>query len=250
MKKFGLAVFAFLVAIFFSSTASAVVDVEGRYWLTDLDGTVQVSSDGVGTDIDLANDLGVDNKKNFFEGRITLELGSHKLRYGFVPLKWDGSKTLTETITFAGQSYTASADVESEMNLNYHRLGYEYDFIDALNNKLGVILELKYFDGDVSLRSSALGLDETDSIKIPLPTVGVAAQVGLPMIFSVGGEITGITLGSQAYLVDGEASVNIKPFPFVVISGGYRIFKMHVDYDNNKADLTLKGPFLTVKADF
>ncbi len=70
------------------------------------------------------------------------------------------------------------------------------------------------------------------------------------MIFSVGGEITGITLGSSAYLVDAEAAVNIKPAPFVIISGGYRIFKMHAENDDDLAEVSLSGPFLSLRADF
>ncbi|HAO94234.1 MAG: hypothetical protein A2X93_08420 [Deltaproteobacteria bacterium GWC2_56_8] len=249
MKKFLAASLVFAATLATAATASAVVDVEGRYWFTNMDGTVQVSNGAVGTELDIVDDLGMEDK-NFFEGRVTLELGSHKLRYGYMPLKWSGSTTLTESVTFAGQTYTASADVDSELNLAYHRLGYEYDFIDLLNNKLGVIVELKYFDGDASLASAALGLDESETFKLPIPTVGVAAQVGLPMIFSVGGEITGISLGSSAYLVDAEAAVNLKPAPFVIISGGYRIFKMHAESDNDLAEVSLSGPFLSLRADF
>ena len=143
MKKFLAASLVFAATLATAATASAVVDVEGRYWFTNMDGTVQVSNGAVGTELDIVDDLGMEDK-NFFEGRVTLELGSHKLRYGYMPLKWSGSTTLTESVTFSGQTYTASADVDSELNLAYHRLGYEYDFIDMLNNKLGVIVELKY----------------------------------------------------------------------------------------------------------
>ncbi|MBI1911319.1 MAG: hypothetical protein HYS21_04905 [Deltaproteobacteria bacterium] len=251
MRKLFVAVFMFVALAFTASTASAVVDVEGRYWFTELDDTIKVTSGNViGTEIDLKNDLGVDDKKNFWEGRITLELGSHKLRYGYMPLKWDGSKNLTQSVVFNGQTYSASADVNSELKMDYHRLGYEYDFFDTLNNRLGVILEVKYFDGDAKLKSTSLGLNEQESFKLPIPTVGITGQVGLPLLLSVGGEVTGVTLGSSAYLVDAEAGINLKPAPFVVISGGYRIFKLHVESDDDKVDLTVKGPFVSLRADF
>ena len=240
-----------LAAVFvlsLSSKASAIVDVEARYWFTDFDDTIRgTEGSTVGTDINLVDDLGVGDE-NFVEGRITLELGSHKLRYGFMPLKWNGNKNVTSSINFNGQSF--SGNVESELRMDYHRLGYEYDIIDTLNNKLGVIFELKYFDGEASLKSPSAGLDERESFKAPIPTVGIAAQVGLPFLFSVGGEVTGISLGSDAYIVDGEAMVNLKPAPFVVISGGYRVFKLHLENDDDLADITVKGPFVMLKADF
>ena len=68
------------------------------------------------------------------------------------------------------------------------------------------------------------------------------------MIFSVGGEITGISPGPSR-TVDAEAAVNLKPAPFVIISGGYRIFKMHAESDNDLAEV-LSGPFLSLRADF
>lgn len=241
----------FLVVVLGGSRAWAIVDVEGRYWFTDLNATAKVSSAGVtGTDIDFADDLGIDDKKGFFDGRITLELGKHRIRYGYAPLKWSGSRTLSSSVTFNGQTYSASAGVDTDLKLDYHRLAYEYDFIDTLDNRLGVIVEAKYFSGDARLAASSLGLDEKETLRAPIPTIGVAGQVGLPFLLSVGAEVTGITLGKKAYLYDAEAGVNIKPAPFVVISGGYRIFRLHVEDSDNKGDFTLKGPYVMLRADF
>lgn len=251
VRRLFLAISLFLAAVLVSSTASAVVDVEARYWFSTIDSEVKVSSGTlVGTDIDVVTDLGLDEQKNFFEGRLKLELGSHSLRYAFVPLKWDGSKALTQSVTFNGQTYTASTQVDTDLKLTYHRLGYEYDFIDLMDNKFGMIIELKYFDTEARLKAPALGLNEAESIKAPVPTVGLAAQVGLPFLVNIGGEITGVSLGSTAYLVDAEAAVNFKPAPFVVISGGYRLFKLHLENNDDQVDFSVKGPFLTLRADF
>lgn len=249
VKKILLAAIAFLAAASMSTDASALVNVDARYWFTDLDSNIMVSSGATaGTDINLVNDLGVEDKKGFVEGRITLELGGHSLRYGYMPLKWDGSKTVSTTITFGADTFTASTLVNTNLDVDYHRLGYQYNIIDTLDNHLGVIFELKYLDGTATLRSAADV--ETESISLPLPTVGVSAQVGLPFLFSVGGEVTGVTLGSYAYLVDAEAMVNLKPAPFVVISGGYRVLKIHAEKDLDRGDITVQGPFLNVRADF
>lgn len=243
MKK--LAALLFFVATLFTGTnAFALVDVEGRYWLTTMDD--EIKSGTTGTTINLVDDLGVDDKENFFDVRATIELGSHKLRYGYMPLSWKGTKTVSIPITFNSGSF--SGVVNTKLDIAYHRLGYEYDIIDTLNNRLGVIFEVKYFDIDASLTST--GLNETASVKAPVPTVGIAAQAGLPFLLSVGGEVTGISLGSAAWLVDAEAGVNFKPAPFVVVSGGYRLLKLHLDYDDDLADISVQGPFVMLRADF
>jgi hypothetical protein len=251
MKKLAVAATLALASFFGVRDAGALVDVEARYWFTSFDETLNASSGGVtGTDIDVVEDLDMDGGKSFWEGRVTLELGSHRLRYSFMPLSWDGTETLTKDLTFAGRQYTASTDVYSEFDIAYHRLGYEYDFIDVLDNRVGVIAELKYFDGEARLAATALGFDESESLAAPIPAIGVAAQVGLPFLLSVGGEITGITLGSQAYLVDVEAAVNVKPMPFVSLSAGYRFLTLHLEQDDNSADMTLQGPYIMLKGDF
>lgn len=250
-KIFLAAVFLFAFVLGASSQANAVINVDARYWFTTFSDSVQLSSGSVvGTNLNLVDDLNVDDKKNFWEGRVSLELGSHSLRYGYMPLSWDGTKTLSQTVVFNGQTYTAGASVDTKLSADYHRLGYEYDIIDLLDNKLGVIFEIKYFDADARLSAPSIGLNESGALKAPIPTIGVAAQVGLPFLINVGGEITGVSAGSKIYLVDAEAGVNFKPAPFVVISGGYRILKFHVEKDNDKVDLTLKGPFVMLRADF
>lgn len=251
MKKVFVAAIVFMAAVLAAPEAKAVVDVDARYWFVNLDSRIKATSgSSVGTEIDAVDTLGLDKHKGFPEGRITLELGSHSLRYAFTSLKWDAVKTVTQDFTYAGQTYTAGSDVSTDLKLDYHRLAYMYDIVDALNNRLALIFELKYFDTEARLKADSLGFDETESLAAPIPTVGVAAQVGLPFLFSVGGELTGVSLGKNAYLVDGEAAINIKPAPFVVISGGYRIFKLHLEKDDDKANFTLKGPFITLRADF
>lgn len=251
MKNFCVAVCAFLFVIFTGTSAFALVNVEGRYWFTNLDAKAKVSNGSIiGSDIDLVNTLGVDDKKNFWDLRLGLELGSHKIRYGYIPMKWDGTKAVSQSVTFNGKTYSAATPVESHMKINYHRLGYEYDFIDILNNRLGIILEAKYFDTSTNLKAPALGLNESKSLKVPVPTVGLTGQVGLPMLFSIGGEVTGVTIGSKAYLFDGEAGLNIKPAPFITVSAGYRYFKLHLEDKNNKADFLLRGPFVMLRGNF
>lgn len=247
MKKTILAITIFLSAILLSSQAQALVDVEGRYWYTNLDSQIRSSSGSIlGSNIDFVDDLGLEDTKGFLEGRITLELGKHKLRYAFVPMKWDGTNSLATSVIFGGQTYTGA--VNSDISVNYHRLGYEYDIIDLLSNRVGLIAELKYFDADAHL--TATGIDETESVSAPIPTVGVVAQIGLPLLFNVTAELTGIATGSDIYLVDGEAMLNLKPAPFVVLSAGYRYFRIHLEKDNDKADLTLNGPFVSLRANF
>jgi len=251
LRKFLVALVAFSAVLLASTDASALVSAEVRYWLTEIDADAKVTEAGiVGTDINLVDDLGVDDQENFWDGRIALDFGRHKIRYGYMPLDWSGSKTITEEITFGGETFSASALVDSSLDIDYHRLGYQYDFIEVKDSTVGLIIEAKYFSIDANLNAAALAIDETESIEAPLPTVGLAAELSLPALFSVEGELTGVTLGSDRYFIDGEAAVNFKPIPFVAVAAGYRYLKLHIEEEDDEGELMLKGPFVMVRGRF
>lgn len=249
VRKLFLGFAVLVLTVLLSTDASAWLEAEGRYWLPTLDANFKSSTAAVlGTNIDLVDDLGLDDSETFPEGRVTLNIGKHRLRYGFMPLEWDATKTITRSIVFGGQTYSVSDSVSTTLKADYHRLGYEYDFIDVINNRLGVIFEVKYFDFEAGLKTT--GIDEAESLKAPVPTVGLAAQFGLPSMFSIAGEVTGIGLGSDLYLYDAEVGLILTPAPFVRISGGYRIFELHIEDGDDEATLTLSGPYVMLRADF
>ncbi len=251
MRRYILALVAMLSLFFAASTAYALVDVEARYWFTNLDTNLEASSGTIiGTDLDLVNDLGVDDLENFVEGRITLEIGHHSFRYAYMPLSWSGSAVITRDINFAGRTYPASSQVSTDTQIDYHRFSYRYDFINKLKNRLGLIAEVKYFDGRVNLKDAAFGLDESTRLQIPMPAIGVGGQVAIPLLAKIGAEVTGMSLGSYAYVLDAEANVGFQPLPFVDVSAGYRFLKFHVEKDDDIGSVSLRGPFITLRANF
>jgi len=66
----------------------------------------------------------------------------------------------------------------------------------------------------------------------------------------VDGEVSGISLGSAAYVIDGEAGMDFKPIPYFSLTGGYRALVLHFDHNDSKANMTVKGPFAGLKAEF
>ncbi len=249
MKKKILAFSFFLAFIFKSSNALAFVHIEGRYWFTDLSGVTRASSGGVaGTDLNLVNDLGLPERKDFWETRVSLELGDHQIRYGFLPLQWGGSNSITGTVNFNGKAYTGQMD--STLKAGYHRLGYKYDFINLLGSDLGVIIELKYFDSTIGINGPALGVSGSRGVSSFFPTVGISGHLGLPFSMNFGGEVTGGGLSNKEYTADGELALNIYAIPFVTISGGYRALIVYIDKHDIKEHLDLTGPFVLLRAGF
>jgi len=251
MRRLFTSITVFLSLFFITVNAYALVDVEARYWFTNLDSNVQANSGAViGTKFDLVNDFGLDDHENFVEGRITLELGNHSLRYAYIPLSWSGDAAIMKSVNFAGQVFLASTVVATDVQIDYHRISYRYDIINKLKNRLGVIAEIKYLDGRIRLTDAALGLDESTRLQVPIPAIGVGGQLAIPFLAHITAEITGMSLGTLAYIVDGEANIGFKPLPFVDVSAGYRYLKFHVDKGGNTGSFTMRGPFVTLSAHF
>lgn len=251
-----LTIFTALLLAFFiisSSKAEAVFEIEGRYWFSTLESEIQITDGGVlGTELDLLSDLGIDGKEDFPEVRARVGFGSHHLRYSYTSLSWDGEKTIAEAlgIDFGGTNFADTTFIETSLDIDYHRLGYEYDIIDIARNRVTFIIELKYLDVEAKLDAPIAGVNESEAIDIPIPTVGIGIQAGLPALLDLSAEVTGIGMARDAYFVDAEAMINFHPAPLFVISGGYRYINLHVDDNDDQLDFVLDGPFLMVKAGF
>ncbi len=249
MKKKTLMVLVFFAVTLASSDALAFVHIEGRYWFTNMSDKVNVSNQGLtGSDINFTEDLGMKGKKNFWETMVSLELEDHQLRYSFMPLEWDGSRSISSPVNFNGTAFSGA--VNSTLRVDYHRLGYKYDFIDLLGNALGVIVEFKYFRTSAGLSAPDLGSGSSRGLNVFFPAVGVAGRLGLPFQMNIGGEVTGMVLNEKQYMVDGEAAFNIEAVPFVTISGGYRILRVYLEKHDDRMGFNLTGPFVLLRAGF
>jgi len=240
MRKFLLLLSIVAVSSLVYSPVWAGVHVEGRYWFTKLDSKLQVTDYNVtGSEIYMKDTLGADNTENFWEAKIDLNSGSHHFIYSYMPLSWDGS------------TYSANTAIESSLDIIYQRAGYKYTIGNEAGNQFGLIVDLKLLDVDANLRNSTL--NKSYRVTGIIPTVGFAAGIGLPHGFAVGAEVTGIGYNGN-HLFDGEVAVSFNYIPYTTISGGYRMIdiKLGEQYKagNDKADFTIRGPFLMVRAGF
>jgi len=244
----------FLFATAAPAAALPFVEVwgEARYWRPTLESEIVASSAAlIGTTIDPVTDLALDKEQNAVEARAGITLpGRHKLRVGYLSLSFDGDRTLTRDITFQGVTFTATTRVLSNLDVKILRGGYQFDFFKTAIGSLGILLEVHYFDGEARIRDTAGAQDQRATFQVPVPVVGLAFRAyPITRILSVGAEVVGVSVGSQGHYIDGEASVTFTPFPFVELTGGYRVIDLHGEEGDDRIDLRLHGPFaaLTIR---
>jgi hypothetical protein len=241
-----LLVAALLVLLAPERTLAQIVDIEGRYWFTDLDASVRVESGSIpGTRIDVGQDLDVDDA-NLPEVRLTFSTGlSSKLRLAYLQGNFDGQTTLGQSIQFSGRTFGANTRVDTDLDLYYGRIGWTWQFPVVPDVfRLGPLLEVKGLVIDTTVRSPGTGLRESALLPMVFPTVGAMLSVTPIAALEIFAEVSGMTFGSLGHVVDAEAGVRFIPIRFLTLSAGYRVFDARIEHDDDFAKLKLTGPFV------
>lgn len=141
-----------------------------------------------GDDIDLVTDLGV-GQKRIGELRFVLRPATkHKFRLNYLPLKYSAEAVVQREFVFNGQRYRLGLPVNTEADLTTWRFGYEYDFLYRDRGYLGVLLDVKYTNVDVSL-ASPIGEEFTSQVA-PIPTIGIVGRGYVVENVSITGEVS------------------------------------------------------------
>jgi hypothetical protein len=228
--------------------ARVKVEFEGRYWITNLTAEAKVTDFGIGTDIDLKDDLGLKDE-DFPDVRFTWYPGPNsKVRLAYTQVAYSGDKTIGRTISFDGKTYSIGTRVITDFDMKYLRLGWTWQFINIAKGKVkfGTLLEAKGALVDISLDAPYLipPIKESEKFIGGLPTVGAALDSNPHKFVNVFAEVSGIYAGKYGYFLDGEAGVKIIPIKNVSVVGGYRILDFKVEDDPDLAQLRIAGPFV------
>jgi outer membrane protein len=227
------------------------VGARGAYWFPKLTGSAQTNAIG-DTRFDFKDTLGVKDENIPF-GEAFLRLGSTTLRVGYAQIAFDGNKTLSDNLTFNGTTYLATENVNSSLDMKMLDGEVQFDFlrpdVGVAGFNIGLVLKVKYVDGQVELRSVSQGATVKE-FKAPIPMVGAAAGVGfLKDMVRVDARAAGIAYSGN-HLYDADAYASFAPLPFVRIQGGYRYIDLKIDKDGTLASFKLSGPYLGAQLSF
>ena len=151
MKKLLIIYFSLLVSLIINPLSAEehqtdegrfteVVGAEISFWLISTS-DINVRSDlggVIGTNVDFENVLGVDDTIGAFEftGWIRF-LKRNRLIFGFVPFRFDGEATISESFTFSGVTFDISETIATDFEINWFNIFYEFDLI---YNEYGILV--------------------------------------------------------------------------------------------------------------
>jgi outer membrane protein len=233
-----------------SAASGFEVGARGAYWFPKLTGSAQTNGTG-DTRFDFKDTLGVGDENVPF-GEAFLRFGNTTLRVGYSQLNFDGNKTLTDNVTFNGMTFSVTENVISSLDMKMLDGEVQFDFlrpdVGVTGFNLGLLLKVRYVDGQVELRSTTQ--TETKDFKAPIPMLGAAAGVGfIKNMIRVDARASGIAYSGN-HLYDVDAYASFAPLPFVRIQGGYRHIDLKIDEDDTLASFKLSGPYLGAQLSF
>jgi hypothetical protein len=253
LKRIYYALTFFLALALIPLTSSAFeIGARGYYWFPSLDGKLKVDEANIiGTTIDFENDLAIKNE-DYPSVEAFVGVGRHHLDLGYTKIDYSGSNVLTRDIVFNGKTYSIGDLVSSSIEYKMIDFHYQYDFIDLENVlagfSLGGVLQVKYLDGEVSLKTT--GLDEKEDFTLPIPMVGLNLHIGI-IADILEARVRGTIMtysGNSMYELMGDISWT--PFPFIGIHGGYKTFVIDVEEEDALLDYNMSGPFAAITISF
>lgn len=208
---------------------------------------MSVSSEALripGNTIDLKKDLNLKDDK-FPSVQLILRPGvRHKLRGQYIPIKYSQDAVLPREIVFNGQKYTIGLPVTSSLDWKAARLSYEYDFVVKNRGFGGFIIEAKYTDVTVNLKSPIRA--DFARARAPIPALGGIARVYVVPNISITAEVTGFKLPNvenryQAHYVDADVYGTVNFNNYVGAQFGYRSLDLGYVVKSDSGNMTMKG---------
>lgn len=205
-----------------------------------------VSSGGLATNVDFINTFHIEDKW-FPDVRIVLKPGrKHKVRFSTVPIKYDGSATLNQRITFRGQTYNVGVPTTSEVKWTLVRFGYEWDAVATNMGFVGLFTDIKYNKITAQLSAAPVGTQSFDR-NVPVPTIGGIGRGYVTPFVSITGEFTGLKFNHgdfSAHFYDFDVYGTANFGRNVGAQVGYRSMTVDYDIEKDAGNLKLKGPYL------
>jgi hypothetical protein len=255
--KFIAAAFVFLFAGSPAVAGDEIIGVRVREWFARMSGTLEAADGGTSTRIDLAADLGLDDRNltHEIQGYLAIPV------LGRIYLGWwrahdTGSETLDRDIEFEGFTFNASTRVDSEVTLDVGYLTYEFAFPtipvgDLVSIELSAQVSLRAIRGEGKISESAGGQSGEDDGVVGFPTIGGHVTVQLFKLIRVELEAVGLTFSygdwSMHYWeIYGE--VVAQPLPWLFAGVGYKLANIHVDKEGTQrflVDVGVAGVYIT-----
>jgi hypothetical protein len=214
-----------------------------------IDAIITSSNFGIaGSAIDMGKDLGM-TATGRYEIRLLLRPSKRqKLRLSYLPQSFTNQTTFKRDIIFNGIKFAQGSTAASTYQWTGWRFGYEYDFVSSDRVFAGLVIEAKYTDAQLEIKSATER--EYIQAKAPLPAIGAIVRYYVMPTLSFTGELTGFGIPNTAskryyakYL-DYDVYGTFYITDNVGVIGGYRSIDVRFKVDTDQVETRTKSPYI------
>ena len=152
-------------------------------FVTNRDTTTRLDSgSGIGTNINLESDLGLDSALTVFRGGGDLWFGDsrrHRVDASVFDLSRSATRRIDRTIRYGEEVFNIDTEIHTENDLSIFKVDYTYALLDRDRGYLGLTGGLYVASVKLGLSEATLGTAESDSLTAPLPVVGFRGEYDL-----------------------------------------------------------------------
>ena len=221
--------------------ADETVSIKVGYMMLSPSGEAAAEVNGIGTRIDVENDLDLDDSEEMM-AEVALSLGDFRLTAGYLPLSFQGDSILTRPVIFDGRLYPTGTPVASSVDLDILDVGLTWYFINMDDTpsrlQLGVELAAKITDAEASLDDRLRRRSESASATVPIPTIGLRGRVALADFIGINGRV-GYLSYSDNHFTDADIQLEVSPLPLIGAFAGYR----YIDVELDESDIYIDADF-------
>lgn len=203
---------------------------------------------GFGSDIDFVEEFGIE-KKRFTEFRATLKPGrKHKIRFDYVPFKYDAEAVIQRTFVFGGREFTVGVPASADVTWDLWKFGYEWDFVSGSAGFAGLVVDLKYSKVSAEISAAGIGTEAAEA-NAPVPGIGGIARGYFSRTFSVTGEFTAFKMpDSFSEEIDGtfydfDVYATYNAGRHLGFQAGYRSITVDYQLEEDAGALKMKGTY-------
>ena len=241
-----LGLFALISLLASPAFADELFSFKTGYLALSPSGDVAVSGGGLtGTVVDVEDDLAVEDSEDYF-AEAALQLGAFRLFAAYLPISFSGDNVLTQNVNFNGETFVQGSRVESDVNIDIYEAGLAWFLVNIddlpVRIQFGPEMAVKYIDARVELQENLSGMNESESVGVPVPTLGARARVSIADYLSVVGRVGYLKYSGSSFM-DVDAQVELSPIPLVGLFAGYRYLDIDVDDNDVLINATFAGPY-------
>lgn len=221
----------------------------GGVYRQEIDGDVRVETGSGDATVDTSI-LDLEKDRNGWAEIDLQAIQKHHLRFAYIPMEFDGDTLLALPINLGGDTFDVSDRIISRLKLDTYELSYRYDIYLGERITLSPIVQLSLVDGRIEVLDKTIGVGYDESQLVPVPALGLRAEVYPLARIGVFAEGKGFTIGSQGSMWDAQGGVSLHPLRSLSLKASYRVLDYDVDYSGVEFNARMQGPFLAASLRF